>query len=68
VGRVLAELGYEVHEASNGNEALAALSTFDPDLLVVDFAMPNMNGAEVAATARARKAGLRILFLPSSMR
>ena len=63
VGRVLAELGYEVHEASNGNEALAALSAFDPDLLVVDFAMPNMNGAEVVATARARKAGLKILFL-----
>ena len=63
VRRVLAELGYEVHEASNGNEALAALSAFDPDLLVVDFAMPTMNGAEVVATARARKAGLKILFL-----
>jgi len=63
VGRVLAELGYQVHEASNGDEALAALSAFDPDLLVVDFAMPTMNGAEVVATARARKAGLKILFL-----
>ena len=63
VGRVLTELGYEVREASNGNEAVAALSNFDPDLLVVDFAMPNMNGAEVVATARARKAGLKILFL-----
>jgi PAS domain S-box-containing protein len=63
VGRVLTELGYEVREARNGDEALAALSNFDPDLLVVDFAMPNMNGAEVVATARARKAGLKILFL-----
>ena len=52
-----------MHEATNGNEALAALSAFDPDLLVVDFAMPTMNGAEVVATARARKAGLKILFL-----
>jgi signal transduction histidine kinase len=57
VGRVLEELGYDVREASNGKEALAALSDFDPDLLVVDFAMPNMNGAEIVATARARKAG-----------
>jgi signal transduction histidine kinase len=63
VGHVLAELGYDVREASDGKEALAALSSFDPDLLVIDFAMPNMNGAEIVATARARKAGLKILFL-----
>jgi CheY-like chemotaxis protein len=63
VGHVLAELGYDVREAGEGKEALAALCNFDPDLLVVDFAMPNMNGAEIVATARARKAGLKILFL-----
>jgi CheY-like chemotaxis protein/nitrogen-specific signal transduction histidine kinase len=63
VGHVLAELGYDVREAGDGKEALAVLSTFDPDLLVVDFAMPNMNGAEIVATARAQKARLKILFL-----
>jgi DNA-binding response OmpR family regulator/signal transduction histidine kinase len=60
---VLAELGYDVREAGDGNEALAVLSTFDPDLLIVDFAMPNMNGAETVATARAQRASLKILFL-----
>ena len=38
-----------------GQEALAVLSDFDPDLLIVDFAMPNMNGAEIVTPARARK-------------
>ncbi len=63
VCRVLAELGYDVREAAGGSEALAALSDFNPDLLLVDFAMPNMNGAEVVTAARARNADLKILFL-----
>jgi DNA-binding response OmpR family regulator/nitrogen-specific signal transduction histidine kinase len=63
VSRVLAELGYDVRDVGGGKEALSVLSDFDPDLLVVDFAMPNMNGAEIVAAARARKAGLKILFL-----
>jgi signal transduction histidine kinase len=63
VNRVLTELGYEVREAASGQEALATLADFDPDLLVVDFAMPNMNGAEIVTAARAQKAALKILFL-----
>lgn len=63
VCRVLVELGYDVREAGGGQEALAVLADFKPDLLLVDFAMPNMNGAEVVSTARSRNADLKILFL-----
>jgi len=63
VCRVLAELGYDVREASDGRNALAMLKEFKPDLLLVDFAMPNMNGAEVVSAARARNADLKIVFL-----
>jgi signal transduction histidine kinase/DNA-binding response OmpR family regulator len=63
VGRVLEELGYEVRQVSSGHEALATLLGFNPDLLIVDFAMPNMNGAEIVTAARARNAGLKILFV-----
>jgi signal transduction histidine kinase len=63
VSRVLTELGYAVREAGDGQEALAALAEFRPDLLIVDFAMPNMNGAEVVATARKRNRALKVLFL-----
>ena len=31
--------------------------------MVVDFAMPNMNGAEVVTAARSRNANLKIFFL-----
>ena len=63
VSHVLAELGYQVREAGSGREALAVLADFDPDLLLVDFAMPHMNGAEVVTAARSRNANLKILFL-----
>ncbi|GJD49519.1 Sensor histidine kinase RcsC [Methylobacterium crusticola] len=61
---LLAELGYAVREAGSGHAALAALDR-DPeiDLMVVDFAMPGMNGAEVAHEARRRRPALPILFV-----
>ena len=44
--------GYDVTEASTGREGLMLLSDRAPDLMVVDFAMPGMNGLEVAQVAR----------------
>jgi signal transduction histidine kinase/CheY-like chemotaxis protein len=56
VRRVIVEclslIGYKVTEAANGSEALASLATVKPDLLVVDYAMPDMTGAEVISEAR----------------
>jgi signal transduction histidine kinase/ActR/RegA family two-component response regulator len=56
VRRVIVEclslIGYKVTEAANGTEALQQLATIKPDLLVVDYAMPDMTGAEVISEAR----------------
>jgi signal transduction histidine kinase/CheY-like chemotaxis protein len=66
VRRVLTEflrgIGYKVSEAADGPSGLAKLAEQAPDLLLVDFAMPGMNGAEVAKAARARQPGLPIVF------
>ena len=60
---VLADIGYKIHEASNGALALEMLSTVKPNLLIVDFAMPGMNGAEVALAVKQRHPDQRILFV-----
>ena len=56
VRRVIVEclglIGYAVTEAANGTEGLEAIALSKPDLLVVDYAMPDMTGAEVISKAR----------------
>jgi signal transduction histidine kinase len=60
----LSEAGYEVREATSGLQGLAALEA-DPcvDLVLVDFAMPGMNGAEAAAEIRKRWPQIPVLFV-----
>src|SRR5258707_13293382 len=59
----LHELGYRTLEAVNGPAALDRLAQGDPiDLLLVDVAMPGMNGVEMVRRARERQPTLRALF------
>lgn len=61
---MLHDLGYRVLEAGSGGAALDLIDrTPRLDLLIVDFAMPGMNGAEVARLARMRRANLPVLFI-----
>ncbi len=64
VRRQLTELGYTVHEASNGPEALTMLrSRLAVDLMFTDIIMPEgMTGYELAGQARDSRPGLKILF------
>ncbi len=42
---VLGQLGYsEIEEACDGQDALSKVGAFQPDLLLVDWNMPNMDG------------------------
>ncbi|WP_425993963.1 response regulator [Caulobacter sp. DWR1-3-2b1] len=62
VCEALRNLGYDVTAASDGEEGLAFLEERKPDLAIIDFAMPGLNGAEVASRALALHPDLRILF------
>ncbi len=55
-------MGYRVVEAPDGPRALAALKETPPDVVLLDFAMPGMNGAEVATLARRERPDLPIVF------
>jgi CheY-like chemotaxis protein len=60
---ILTSLGYRVIEAGSGGAAFDVLDREGRiDLLLLDFAMPGMNGVEVARVAREKRPGIRILF------
>ena len=58
----LSTLGYCVEYAFDGNDALAKLQGVKPDLLIVDFAMPHMNGAEFVRQSRQQGVDVPVLF------
>jgi signal transduction histidine kinase len=55
-------LGYTVTEAADGQAGLSRLQDDKPDLLVVDFAMPGMNGIDVIAEARKLRKDLPVIL------
>lgn len=48
----LTRAGYEVRTACDGEEGLAAVASFEPDLVVSDIMMPRINGYELARRIR----------------
>lgn len=60
---ILEDLGYDVLEAGSGGACLDLLDTHRQiDLVLLDFAMPGMNGAEVAREIRLRASSIPIIF------
>jgi two-component system, OmpR family, response regulator len=55
--------GYEVDEAANGRDALAAATSGEPDLVVLDWMLPDIEGIEVGRRLRERGFKTAILFL-----
>jgi two-component system, NtrC family, response regulator AtoC len=59
----LLRLGYEVHQAANGEEALDFLSSHHIDLLITDLRMPKMNGMDLLRAALKAEPSLVVLVL-----
>ena len=55
--------GWEVQTASNGLEALTAVRTFAPDVMVLDIMMPELDGMSVIRRLREEGAEVPVLFL-----
>jgi CheY-like chemotaxis protein len=61
---MLRGLGYQVLQAGSGGAALELLAGRRPiDLMIVDFAMPGMNGVEVAKVAASKRPDMAVLFV-----
>lgn len=61
--------GYELVHCSSGADALARIDEIAPDLAILDFAMPGMNGDKLfmALKARPQTAGLPVIFMTASV-
>jgi two-component system, NtrC family, response regulator AtoC len=55
--------GYVVQTAGSGEEALALLRSFEPDILVLDLVMPNLSGLDVLAHVRQAMPTLPVIVL-----
>jgi two-component system, OmpR family, response regulator len=55
--------GFDVEEASTGRDALAAAARFEPDLVILDWMLPDIEGIEVGRRFRQQGFKAAILFL-----
>jgi len=62
---MLANQGYEVRRVISGKQALNAVNTDPPDLILLDIKMPEMNGYEVCQRLKAdeQTAEIPVIFL-----
>lgn len=55
--------GWNVCEAADGVEAIEKAREFRPDLIVLDLAMPNLNGAQAASVIKHEMPDVPIILL-----
>jgi two-component system chemotaxis response regulator CheY len=55
--------GMVVNEAENGSDALSKLADVNPDVILSDWSMPEMNGVELLRELRSRGSGVKFGFV-----
>jgi len=63
VAATLEDLGYRVRQARDGQEGLRAYGEGAADLVILDFIMPGLTGADVARQIRTERPAQPILFV-----
>ena len=61
--RMLAGEGHRVIEARDGHEALRLLRGLEPDVILTDIVMPNLDGFEVIAANRLRAHQAKVIAM-----
>ena len=67
---LMKQSGYDVRVATDGEDALHAVSEFKPDLILLDVMMPRLSGYDVCQKVRENPAwaGVRIIMLSAKGR
>lgn len=64
----LEEVGLEVHEARDGQEAVEMFERISPDVTIMDIVMPTMSGLEAMAAIHEIDDTAKVLMLTSTSR
>ena len=64
--RILSRAGFMVHDAANGGEALSLLTQHNPDLVLLDVNLPDLNGIEVCRRIKSSPEGASVIVLQIS--
>ena len=67
VCEVLSQSGFHVHQACDGNEAIAVIDRSTVHFCLVDFHMPGRNGLEVIQYIRARNRSTPCVLMSSNL-
>jgi DNA-binding NtrC family response regulator len=65
LSKLLSERGHAMRIAYNGQEALGVLASFDCQVAVVDYRLPDMDGITLIAKMRQRLPNLRAILMSS---
>ncbi len=65
-GHILSRAGFTVHDAGTGGEALALIAAHNPDLVLLDVNLPDLNGIEVCKRLKAQPDSASVIILQIS--
>lgn len=66
--RVLVGMGHVVHEAQDGRAALASMAVMEPDLVITDINMPDMDGIELTLALQGRSPATPVIAMSAGGR
>ncbi len=60
---ILKRAGYEVEVASSGEDALAKVGAFGPDVILTDVRMPKMSGLDLLSALKAKQSAATVIVM-----
>ena len=67
IRRILVKNGYNVSTAQNGSDGLKQFEVENPDLVVTDIIMPDMEGLEFISTLKKRNRNVPIIVMSGNI-
>ncbi|MBT3353990.1 MAG: response regulator [Candidatus Scalindua sp.] len=65
--KMLVEFGHETIEAENGREGLEKITSEEPDLVLTDILMPEMEGTELLALLRETNMDVKVIVISANI-